>query len=133
MNTFFDLHKAIATSFDSKDEEDSEGSNTNSPYFHIIEDDEFDRACDIREYYYILSLGHGGDIEGDELGEIWYVDSAKIYRVFDEQQGFRFVDKCFRFSFYGSGPIEHSLQILGRAVEFTKEKLCALVARVRPH
>ncbi len=120
--TFSQLHWAIAASFNYKAEDIQDGDYI-IPCFYVFEASQNHKPHGLREN--TLSLWPCGDNYGEdgEAGEVLDAHSTEVIKVFDGQEGFRYCEKRFRYTFHETDHIEHSLQILGRAAENTKGKI----------
>lgn len=102
---------------------DTEDGDRVYPHFDVFEASQNRKPPGRRAN--VLSLICSGGYDGKER-EVWDAETTEIYRVFDEQEGFRFCDKSFHYTCHGPDPIEHSLQIQGKAAEDTKGKVVCL-------
>ena len=74
---------------------------------------------------FILSIWPNGKNHGEQ-GEVWDTLTARVYKVFDGQEGFRYSEKYYEYEFHGPDGIKHSLELLGRSIEDTKGRVVCL-------
>ena len=102
--TFYELHEAIAASLDYQDGDASDGGV--SPRFDVIE------PSGTREI--VLSLCPNADAFPDEE-HVLDADETRVYKIFDGQEGFRYCEKDFEYTYHEPDRIRHTLVVLGRS------------------
>ena len=117
--TFSDLHEAIAASFNYKPEDTTDGDSP-FPWFDVLKASETDKPYAARTS--LLALSPDADDVFDE-DEVRNTDATRVCKIFDEHEGSRYYDKCFRYMYHAPDRIEHVLQLLGRTRVHTIGKI----------